>query len=229
MHGSHVIHSERETTFGWLVTGSLRGALDPRVLLDEERTIAASMGPRRVASFVGGRVALRRALALSGLPEAPITVTPRGAPALPAAITGSLSHKDDVVIALAAVRAAGEHAGVDLEVDEPLRVDISRRVLRPEEIERVPAGDGRDRWVRTVFALKEAIYKAIDPVVQRYVAFDEVAVDLDASGGASVAFHLDAPAPDFAATLAWQAAVGPHGEPLIVAFARAAVRSPCTT
>jgi 4'-phosphopantetheinyl transferase EntD len=223
-----VIHGERETAFGWLVMGSLRAALEPGALLEEERAIAATMGPRRVTSFVGGRIALRRALELTGAPGSAVAVTPRGAPALPPAVTGSLSHKDDVVIALAAARAGGEHVGVDLEVDEPLRVDISRRVLRPEEIERAPAGGDRDRWVRTVFALKEAIYKAIDPVVQRYVAFDEVAVDPAADGGASAVLYLDPPAPVFDVTLAWERALGPHGEALIIAFARAAIRYPCT-
>ncbi len=220
-----MILSERRTPFGWLVTGSLRAAPDLGALFAEEHAIAGSMGPRRVASFVGGRLALRRAVELVGLGPVPIAVTPRGAPDLPPAVAGSLSHKDDVVIALAAPRSAGEHVGVDLEVDEALRVDISRRVLRTEEIARAPAGDARDRWVRTVFALKEAIYKAIDPVVQRYVAFDEVAIDLRAGGAATATFHLDPPAPAFDVDLAWETAVGPHGEALIVAFARAAVRS----
>jgi 4'-phosphopantetheinyl transferase EntD len=36
------------------------------------------------------------------------------------------------------------------------------------------------------FALKEAIYKAIDPHLRRYVGFQEVAVWPDAHGGARV-------------------------------------------
>jgi hypothetical protein len=55
-------------------------------------------------------------------------------------------------------------------------VDVARRVLTDAER---AALDGltpeeRDRTVRVAFALKEAIYKSIDPVCRRYVGFKEV-------------------------------------------------------
>ncbi len=220
-----MIHLERETPFGRLVMASLRG-VDESALHPEERSLSSKMAPRRVATFAGGRVAMRRALAGLGIEAGPIGSTPRGAPALPHPAVGSLSHKEDVAVALAAIRAGTENIGVDLEVEEPLRVDISRRVCRPEEIDELARlrESERDARVRTTFAVKEAIYKAIDPVVMRYVAFDEVALVFGTGESVTAVLHLDPPGGEFAMELAYERIVGPHGEAMIVAFARATPR-----
>lgn len=221
-----MIHLERETPFGRLVMTSLRGGVDEAHLLPEERILSEKMAPRRVATFAGGRLAMRRALAGLGVEAGPIGSTPRGAPVLPQPVVGSLSHKEDVAVALAAMRAGTENLGVDLELEEPLRVDISRRVCRPEEIEVLArlADIERDARVRVTFAVKEAIYKAIDPVVQRYVAFDEVGLVFDGELGVEAVLHLDPPGGDFRMELAYERIGGPHGEAMIVAFARATPR-----
>jgi 4'-phosphopantetheinyl transferase EntD len=220
-----VICEERETPFGWLAVASLQAEVDLGQLSPAERELTVRMGPRRIASFVGGRVALRRALDRVGAPAAPLLATGRGGPTLPAGFSGSISHKDDVAVAIAARAAADEHVGVDLELDAPLRVDIGRRVLRDEEQAHLAVLEPseRDRFVRETFAVKEAIYKAIDPVVRRYVAFQEVALELDGRGGGRAILHLSEPAPAFALEVAIEAMRGPHGERMLLAFARAAL------
>ena len=64
------------------------------------------------------------------------------------------------------------------------RFDEARSVLEglPEE----------ERWSNTIlrFAIKEAIYKAIDPFVQRFVGFDEVSVFPRPDGTAEIRLHL---------------------------------------
>ncbi|MBL9026079.1 MAG: 4'-phosphopantetheinyl transferase superfamily protein [Myxococcales bacterium] len=220
-----MIREERETPFGWLVVASLQGEVDLGLLSPAERELTLPMGPRRIASFVGGRVALRRALDRVGAPATPLLATGRGGPTLPDGVTGSISHKDDVAVAVAARSVEGEHVGVDLETDAPLRVDIGRRVLREEEQARLAGLEpvARDRLVRETFAVKEAIYKAIDPVMKRYVAFQEVALELDGKGGALAILHLNEPAPAFSLEVAIESMRGPHGERMLLAFARARV------
>ncbi|MEI6738893.1 MAG: 4'-phosphopantetheinyl transferase superfamily protein [Gemmatimonadaceae bacterium] len=126
-----------------------------------------------------------------------IPATLRGAPALPAGVTGSISHKrlapdaNDPngaprgrAIAIAAF-GAQQTVGVDLEVRptaaELGRPDIGPRILTARELAALPTGDALQRRETTLlaFALKEAVYKAIDPVVQRYVGFTEVEIDPD--------------------------------------------------
>lgn len=152
-----------------------------------ERALAQELAPLRRREWVAGRRALRRALVGVVEPAAPLLRDDRGAPVVPAGAVGSVSHKRALAVALAAPDA-GWTIGVDLEVPGPRRIDISARVLTAAERALLPAADAaaRDRAVILAFALKEAIYKAIDPHLRRYVGFQEVAVWPVADGGARV-------------------------------------------
>jgi 4'-phosphopantetheinyl transferase EntD len=182
-------------------------------LHEDERRHAAALGPLRRVTWVGGRLALRAALDDLSLAAGAILPTPRGAPALPDAVVGSISHKDGLAVALAAPAGGGWRVGVDIERVTPRRSDIARHVLRLEERERLaPPSDEprRQAEILSAFSAKEAIYKALDPFVGRYVAFDEVAVVLRDDGSAGVTLHLRggaaAPAPEgpFDVELRWQ-------------------------
>jgi 4'-phosphopantetheinyl transferase EntD len=148
-------------------------------LLPEERAFAASLAPPRLATWVAGRLALSAALADLGAPGAPLLSTPRGAPAPPPGFVGSLSHKPRIAVALASP-ATGAHVGVDVEMARPGRVDISQRILVDAERAEVAAEPLETRWraVLARFSIKESIYKALDPFVQRYVGFKEAEVAL---------------------------------------------------
>jgi len=150
-----------------------------------ERAHAATLGPIRRRELVAGRTALHAAL---GDRDTPILADDRGAPILPAGWIGSISHKGALAAAIAAPAGSG-WVGIDLERAAPPRVDIARRVLTPREQARLAdlEGDDRGRAVTLHFALKEAIYKAIDPHLRRYVGFTEVELALD--GAACTVSH----------------------------------------
>ncbi|HEU4730952.1 MAG TPA: 4'-phosphopantetheinyl transferase superfamily protein [Kofleriaceae bacterium] len=141
-------------------------ALDPA-----EQAHASLLGAPRRHDYIAGRTALHLAL---GSP-APILSDVRGAPIIPDGWVGSVSHKGAFAAALVA-RAGLGHIGVDLERAAPPRVDLAPRILTPRELAAVP---DRGRAVTLRFAIKEAIYKAVDPYVRRYVGFTEVELDLD--------------------------------------------------
>ena len=62
--------------------------------------------------------------------DAPAVLTDsRGAPVLPAGVSGSISHKTKLAVALVA-RESRARLGVDIEDDVVGSLDISRRVLR---------------------------------------------------------------------------------------------------
>jgi 4'-phosphopantetheinyl transferase EntD len=174
------------TPFGHVAVVELPGEGDaPAVerlgaaLLPEERAHARALAAPRRVTWLGGRVALRAALGELGVAAAPILATPRGAPLLPAGLAGSIAHKRTLAVALAARAPAGVTLGVDVEVERPLRFDISTRVLTGAERSRVDAlsPDVRARAVLAAFAAKEAVYKALDPWLGRSVAFGEVELD----------------------------------------------------
>ncbi len=218
------------TPFGLLaavdLTASLAGFEEE--LEPEERAHAMSLPTHRRETWLGGRVAMRRATRALDVQCPPIFATERGAPALPERIHGSIAHKQTVAVALAAPRADTSCGlGVDVEHLEPLRFDITRRVLGEGELARlgrirdVPA----DHVVRVAFAVKEAVYKAIDPTCRRYVAFREVEVDVDAcarEGEVEVVLGLDPAAPARLYVEArWTQLEHPSGSRCVIAMARA--------
>jgi 4'-phosphopantetheinyl transferase EntD len=152
----------------------LAGALHP-----DERAHAGGLAPARRVTWLGGRVALRAALAALGVEAAPVLATARGAPALPAGVAGSIAHKRTVAVALVARAQDGVTLGVDVELDRAPRFDIAPRVLTPGELRRVDAlgPSARARAVLAAFAAKEAVYKALDPWLRRSVAFAEVELE----------------------------------------------------
>jgi phosphopantetheine--protein transferase-like protein len=169
--------------------------------LDERALASALTTPRRV-SFVGGRIALRSALGRVAAEHvtAPILRTPRGAPLMPDGVLGSVSHKRTLAAALVAPRTHQVHTlGLDVEevpgIAELARPDLARKILTPLERHALGDLDVRDALayreaVRLRFALKEAVYKAIDPHVRRYVRFQEVEVLPDSGGETEVRLAL---------------------------------------
>ena len=184
---------ERDLPAGRCVAVSLPEADDfaaPPSLHPDEAAFVHSSPPARRRTFIGGRVALRAALASLGAgadeTAAAILSTPRGAPAMPPGFVGSVSHKRELAIAIVARAEPTPRTtiGIDVEVARPLRADIAPRVLTPDERAALShlAGEARDLAVLLRFAAKEAIYKAVDHWVQRLVSFQEVEI-VPAPGG----------------------------------------------
>lgn len=160
---------------------------DPARLHPEERAFAETLQPLRRETWIGGRVALREALARMGGPEGPILATDRRAPRMPAGFVGSISHKSSIAVALVD-RDRGWTIGVDVE--EPGAAEIGPRILTAKEQTEV-----RDRpeEILVRFSLKEALYKALDPWVKRYVGYTEVEVRPRPDGSADVRWGFECP------------------------------------
>jgi 4'-phosphopantetheinyl transferase EntD len=195
----------------------------PGELHPEEAAFARTLPEARRAGWVGGRVALRAALAAADLAApAPILASPRGAPLLPPGAIGSVSHKRAIAVALAA-REPSPRATIGIDVEElrPLRVDVAGRVLTPEERAALPAdGVARDAAVLLAFSAKEAIYKALDPWVQRFVAFHEASVGRASDGAVTGRLALDGGEGPFGVELHEARPAGEAGLVLVAARVR---------
>lgn len=135
------------------------------------------MKPKRQATFLAGRQALAMAFQHRSQNVNFIDSGDRGQPLLPENLRGSISHKDGLAIGFAGPPLAGT-LGVDLESIEPNRLHLSRRILTTEEQARLNDLPQEKRWphLARVFSLKEALYKALYPHLQRFVGFQEVAL-----------------------------------------------------
>lgn len=142
----------------------------------DERAHATTLGGYRQVQFVGGRLALGELFPELGLRRSPVLTNTHGAPVLPAGVTGSVTHKNDLAIAMIARGSPG--LGIDLEETDRDRPGVASRVLRAEELAAVEALPVERRWRDTAvrFSVKEAVYKALHPFLLRYIGFGEVAV-----------------------------------------------------
>jgi 4'-phosphopantetheinyl transferase EntD len=161
------------------------------MLHPQEREAAEALQPLRSVTWVGGRIAIRRALVSIGAEAVPILSTARGAPLLPEGVIGSISHKNRLAAAIVAKGHSGT-VGLDLEQVAPARPKIARLVLTPEECCSVDAMPESTRWpsIITRFSVKESIFKALDPYVHRYIGFHEASVVLHDDGTTTISLSL---------------------------------------
>jgi 4'-phosphopantetheinyl transferase EntD len=140
---------------------------------------AEPLGRRRASG--AARLAARAALAnLGGPADAPLPRSPGRFPLWPAGFVGSLAH-DEVLAVAACGRAADVVAlGVDVEPAEPLPEDVAAIALfGPERRE----AEADPVWGRAIFAAKEAVYKAINPLDGTPLEYEDIAVDLSEETG----------------------------------------------
>jgi 4'-phosphopantetheinyl transferase EntD len=156
-----------------------------------ERAHAAQLEGNRQVQWVGGRIALQLALKRLRSRRLPFLSLPSGGVRAPQGLQASVSHKRDMAVGMVGQASAGS-IGVDLEVLEPSRAHLAARILTPEEIARWEQLPEPRQWPALLihFSIKESIYKAIHPHVQRYVGFHEAELDLGPNGSAGVTMHL---------------------------------------
>lgn len=144
-------------------------------LLDEERVALAPMAAARQAEFATARACARSAMADHGI-TGPVVRSDGGAPLWPQGASGSISHTKGYCVAVATT--ARVSLGIDVELIDRMKPAIERRIL--VDAERAALGvlsdDERRLQVATIFAAKEAFYKAHYEIEPRYLGFDVVEV-----------------------------------------------------
>ena len=135
-----------------------------------------------------------------------------------------MSHKRTMAVALCA-RETDPRAtiGVDVEDLRPLLTDIAPRVLTSDELAALPPqGPARDAAVLLAFSAKEAIYKALDPWVHRFVGFQEASVARSVDGSLTARLALAAREGPFSVELHHAPVADEEGLVLVAARVRAA-------
>jgi enterobactin synthetase component D len=149
-------------------------AEDCRLLPEEEPLLSPKASAKRARELKMGRTAARQALQTLGA-GAPIAL-PAAAdrrPLWPEGFLGSITHCGDYAMAAAAHRGTAAGLGIDLEtVRREMKYDISRHICDSAEIEwinSIPA----DYICRSIvlFSAKEALFKALYPICERYFSF----------------------------------------------------------
>ena len=156
--------------------GAFEAALRPA-----ERAGAAGMGPQRLAAYASGRRVAHAALKALGELSAPVTSCGR-LPRWPAGVVGSIAHSRTLAVAVAARARQVRGVGVDLEAEGRVGERLAARVLVDAERQRFAEA----HWT-LAFSAKEAVYKAVNPVVGEYLGFGDVEIEIEGETFSAVA------------------------------------------
>lgn len=161
----------------------------------EEGDIVATAVISRRAEFLSGRSCARRALREFGLADAPIGRVGRR-PDWPDNFVGSITHCEGYRAAAVARAAEVVTLGIDAEPNAPIPASVLNLVSSPDErsaIGRLPSATSDVHWDRLLFSAKEAVYKAWSPVMDEWLGFEEVSVEIDSLSGVFIARLLREP------------------------------------
>jgi 4'-phosphopantetheinyl transferase EntD len=150
---------------------------DETALLQEEAgSIDSSRLDRRRASGAA-RIVARQLLGRLGYASCAVPKGPSGEPQWPPGVVGSLAHDDQVAVAAVGLQRDVSAIGIDVEPAEPLPPEMLDLVATAREQQSIDADPLRGR---TLFAAKEAVYKAAYPRDRMFLEFHDIAVDLSA-------------------------------------------------
>lgn len=148
-----------------------------RELLAAERTGLDRMGDVRRREYSSGRRVARQALELLGISDEAVTTHGR-MPVWPSGSLGSITHSRTLALAMVGREENVAGIGVDLELERRVTDELAGRVLLKREREQLVEKD----WRTMLFAAKEAVYKAVNPLVGEYLEFGDVEVTAEEDG-----------------------------------------------
>ena len=160
-----------------LVVGNIADHAD--ALLPEERGMWDRFSGHRRKDFASGRRVAHEALRVLTGSVQPVTMRDRQ-PHWPSQCVGSISHSRELTVALVGDDRAWRGVGVDLAPCNSVPENVGRRVMVDAEITWSTQRPGD--WRTVVFSAKEAIYKAVNPIVGEFLGFRDVTLEVDSTG-----------------------------------------------
>ncbi len=150
---------------------------DYPMLPGESHGIEGAIAKRR-RQFASGRHFARLAMTRLAGHSAPIFRDAQGRPSWPNGFIGSISHSDRRA---AAVISNGSLRGIGIDIEDADRLALANPRLQRRLFTRAErAAQWQHPLEATVrFSGKEAAYKAVNPIVGRYIGLREVEADID--------------------------------------------------
>jgi 4'-phosphopantetheinyl transferase EntD len=133
--------------------------------------------PKRKAEFLTGRIIVREAMRIMGLPMIDIPIGTNRAPCWPEGVAGSITHSGNQVFCLLSKKNMG--VGIDYEelISTENAAEIQRSIVSEAEIElfREVSLDHK-KMLTLAFSAKESLFKALYYSVRKYFDFLDVTI-----------------------------------------------------
>jgi len=146
-------------------------------IFQEESIFIEHAIPKRKREFIAGRTCARKALSDIGIHGCRILVGKKREPLWPEGVTGSITHDGNHAVAVVAKTNSISMVGVDLSDRSPLNHELIRMVCTNEEIENINKFSLSDFVLdpfKSIFSIKESVFKCLFPTVQEIFNFNDV-------------------------------------------------------
>ena len=135
--------------------------------------------PKRQREFLAGRWCAEEALRCLGAGSTHVAMAANRAPIWPAGVVGSITHGGD--FAAAAVAWAKDIAGLGIDSEQIIDPAAARDIAdicMVDESMLFKATDGRSfcEFCTFVFSAKEAVFKCLFPLTQKFLEFSDVRI-----------------------------------------------------
>ncbi len=142
---------------------------------DEMNCLSPKATEKRRTEFFLGRLAASRALQALGVSPRPVLKAEGREPVWQDGVVGSITHKGDTAVAVAAREEVACGVGVDLESLHPaVRFRIHTKVCTGPEAEWVAEEqEKKDLRLKMIFSAKEAGFKAFFPIEKIYLGYKD--------------------------------------------------------
>lgn len=134
---------------------------------------------KRQSEFLAGRYCCARALEIMGIQQFTIVSGKDRCPIWPEGICGSITHNKHMALAAVAKIAHYSSIGIDIEsfINEDVITNIKTQILDEDELALIAECKMEYQVAFTIcFSMKEAFFKAVYPMYQKYFDFDVVRV-----------------------------------------------------
>jgi 4'-phosphopantetheinyl transferase EntD len=148
---------------------------DEHSLMQQELPAFVSSVTKVQRASGAARIVARVLLNKLGYPACALRKLPSGATDWPTGTVGSLTHDPHIAMAAIGLRSSFASVGIDIEPAELLPLDLLDIVATPREREKINDDPYRGRLL---FALKEAVYKAVYPLDGIFLEHHDVEVDI---------------------------------------------------
>lgn len=150
-------------------------------LLAEEKHVVETVVQKRREEFSTGRLCAHTAMLSINPHEKPHPLLPgkKREPLWPDGLIGSISHSANSCLAVVSVDRSIKSLGVDIEKREGIKPGVRDLICQTEELAMLGEYEQNPEAWKLIFSAKESVYKALFPILQRWIGFSDATLQFD--------------------------------------------------